>query len=198
MSSPDRFMEVLKASQKMFARYGYKKTTMEEIAGELNMTKGALYLYARNKKNLYEKTVMEALARWQSRVRDAVDQVSGSQEKFKIMCIKAYQYLDDHEELRRILIHDPEIFPMFPSPDPYYDINENSRNMIRQVLKEGIGTGQFRPLDIESTTWFLFSIYKMFIIDTYVKADKENSLKLFQDAVDLVLYGLLHKKGENH
>ncbi len=193
MASEDRLLEILKASQRVFARFGYKKTTMEEIAGELNMTKGALYLYARNKKDLYEKTVMEGLTGWQSRVREAVDRAGGPREKFKTMCLKAFQYLADHEELRRILIHDPEIFPMFPSPDPYHDINENSRNLIRQILGEGISSGEFRSLDIEGTVWFLFSIYKMFIIDTYIRADKENSLKLFQDAVDLVLYGLLHK-----
>lgn len=187
----ERLQEVLTVSLRCFARYGYKKTTMEEIAQELGLTKGALYSYACSKEDLYQKTVNQALIKWQARVREAVDEAYGPQAKFLALSFKAFKYLAADHDMRNILINDPNIFPMFPKDDPFFDINENSRNMLRGVLEEGVNSGVFRPLDLESTTWLLFSIYKMFIIDSYVVSDSEVTEKLFKDAVDLVLHGLL-------
>lgn len=186
----ERLPEVLNASLKCFARYGYKKTTMEEIAEELGLTKGALYSYARNKKDLYQKAVAYALTKWQAKVREAVEDAGSPEEKFMTLSFKAYKYLAADHDLQNILINDPDIFPMFPKEDPFIEINENSRNMLRAVLEEGINSKIFRPLDLDSATWLLFSIYKMFIIDTYVVSDQEATEKLFKDAVDLLLYGL--------
>jgi AcrR family transcriptional regulator len=187
----ERLPEILNVSLKSFARYGYKKTTMEEIAQELGLTKGALYSYARNKEDLYQKAVAYALTRWQARVLEAVQAAADPKDKFLALSAKAFKYLAADHELRNILINDPNIFPMFPKEDPFFEINENSRNMLRAVIEEGIKSKVFRPLDLESATWLLFSIYKMFIIDTYVVSDREATEKLFKDAVDLVLHGLL-------
>ncbi len=187
---PDRLSEVLNASLKCFARYNYKKTTMEEIAEELGLTKGALYSYARSKEDLYQKAVAYALTKWQSKVREAVEDADRPEDKFMALSFKAFKYLAADHDLRNILINDPDIFPMFPKEDPFFEINENSRNMLRAVLEEGINSNTFRPLDLDSATWLLFSIYKMFIIDTYVVPDREATEKLFKDAVDLLLHGL--------
>jgi len=53
--------DIYNAALKIFAEFGYKKATMEDIAKELNMTKCNLYLYAENKMDLYENTVRSAL-----------------------------------------------------------------------------------------------------------------------------------------
>jgi len=43
------------AALKTFAKYGFKKTTVEDIAVAMNMTKGNLYLYVKNKKDLFNQ-----------------------------------------------------------------------------------------------------------------------------------------------
>jgi AcrR family transcriptional regulator len=53
---------------------GSKKATLDDIAAELGMTKGNLYRYAENKKDLYRNTVRHAMLRWQGRVREAIEQ----------------------------------------------------------------------------------------------------------------------------
>ena len=47
---------ILNAALGAFARYGYKKATLEDIAGELSMTNSSIYAYAASKKELYEQT----------------------------------------------------------------------------------------------------------------------------------------------
>jgi len=67
-----------------FSEFGYRKTTMDDVAGRLNMTKGNLYLYVKNKKDLYHKTVSHSLLKWQSKVLEAVDNEVDVKLKFSI------------------------------------------------------------------------------------------------------------------
>ncbi|MEW5785164.1 MAG: TetR/AcrR family transcriptional regulator [Bacillota bacterium] len=194
MNYESKLQELLDSSLKIFAQFGYKKATLEEIAGTLNMTKSALYVYVQNKRDLYEKTVAVALTRWQERVKEAVDQETEPAAKFTVLSLKAFQYLSENSDLRKVLIQDPDIFPMFPREDPYSAINDRSRKMLQEILEAGIEKDQFRRVDVQSITWLLFSIYKMFIIDSYIISEKDSTGQLFQEAVDLVMHGLLSKR----
>ncbi len=189
----NKLQKLLPAALHIFSRFGYKKATMEDIAAELDITKSALYLYIKNKRDLYEKTVAWALERWQSRVREAVEKETDPLGKLSALAYNAFWYLAEDDDLRNALAHDPDIFPMFPAEDPYLEINERSRNMIREILEEGIGQDVFRELQVENTVWLLFSLYKMFIIETYINRGKESTLDLFGHTVDLVIHGLLAK-----
>ena len=44
---------VYKTALGFFSRYGYKKTTLEDIADSLNMTGSSIYSYASSKQALY-------------------------------------------------------------------------------------------------------------------------------------------------
>jgi len=57
MKRASREGKIFDAALKLFAQYGYKKTTLEDVAGECGMTPGNIYFYVKNKKDLYEKTV---------------------------------------------------------------------------------------------------------------------------------------------
>ncbi len=184
--------EIYNAALKVFAEFGYKKTTVEDIAHELNMTKGNLYFYAKNKKDLYEKTVGYALVNWQTLVRNEILKESSVKNQLLTMCKKAIDYLDEASELRNILKRDPDIFPMFPASDPYEKINSDSVQMIRAILEKGISEKVFRPVNVEKISTVIFSIYKMFIIRTYIQeeAEKETVRELFDETIDLATKGL--------
>ncbi|MDP4292068.1 MAG: TetR/AcrR family transcriptional regulator [Bacteroidota bacterium] len=52
-----RLNQILAVAQKHFGMYGLEKSTMREIAAELNMSKGALYYYFSDKEQLYKAVV---------------------------------------------------------------------------------------------------------------------------------------------
>jgi len=182
--------EIYRVSLGVFARYGFRKTTVEDIAGKLDRTKGNLYFYVKDKRELYIKTVSFALERWQNRVRDAVAAETGARKQLLVLCRKAVEYLSQDGELRDILKQDPDIFPMFPTVDPYESINKRSIRMITAILKKGIKEKVFRPVDVDKVSQVIFSIYKMVIIRTYIKADDGFVQEMFEDTLDLLLNGL--------
>ena len=49
----DKRNNILEIAQKRFGMYGLAKTTMQEIANDLGMSKGSLYYYFPDKERLY-------------------------------------------------------------------------------------------------------------------------------------------------
>jgi len=184
------------AALSAFAEFGYLKTTMDDVAGRLNMTKGNLYLYVKNKQDLYHKTVAHALLKWQAKVFEAVSRERDAREKFNVMCFKAAEYLAEDPALRQVLVRDPDIFPMFPKKDPFDAINRNSVALIHAILKQGIAENLFRPIDPDRVSEVVFMIYKMFIIRMYIQTDDPRIRDMFADTVDLFANGLMVRNAE--
>ena len=183
--------EIYRVALKTFAEYGFRKTTIEDIAAALGVANSTLYLYAENKKELYLKAVEWGFGVWQSRVKAAVAEAEGPILKLEVISHKAYEYLAEDKPLRKILEKDPELFPFFPSKDPFSDINRESVSMLKEILTEGVSSGLFDIPDIDAAAKFMFSIYVMFIQKTYIASEGDEADYIFENAIRLILRGLL-------
>lgn len=193
MRKRERIEAVYDAALRVFARYGFRKATVEDIAAELGMTKGNLYLYVKDKQELYRKSVAHALLRWQLYVRDAIAKEPNVRQQFLVMGEKALEYLSKDGDLHRVLIRDPDIFPMFPISDPYEQINRNSVSMIRSILKRGMEEGVFRSVNLQTLPRVLFSIYKMLVIRTYIEQEGKTMQRMFRETLELLTLGIFRE-----
>jgi len=50
---------ILKSAEKLFARFGFRKTTMNEIARDVRMGKSTLYYYFKSKENVLEAVIIK-------------------------------------------------------------------------------------------------------------------------------------------
>lgn len=185
-----RMIEVYEAALKVFSKFGYKKSTVEDIANELGLTKGAIYQYVKNKKTLYEKAVEHGMYKWQEKTLNSVKDVDDIVLKLKLLCKNAFFYLAKDKKLRSIIVHDPSVFPISFKKDPYKDINDSSMNYLKGVLDEGVKINRFRDIDTGITTKLLFSIYKMLILETYVLEEQDLNM-VYDSAIDLILRGFI-------
>jgi AcrR family transcriptional regulator len=193
MDRQEKLNLIYDAALKVFAKYGFRRTRVEDIAAALGMTKGNLYLYAKDKRDLYERSVSYGLTHWQAKVRESISGIDDVVEQFLAMCRKSFMYLSRDVALRTILINDPSIFPLSAQEDRFSEINRASMDLLKGVLKKGIDEKKFREVDITHVTELLFSIYVMFIIKTYIKSEVKSAGKMFEQAVDLILGGLLRR-----
>ncbi len=183
---------IYKAALRAFAQYGYRRTRMEDVAQEAGMTKGNLYLYIKDKKSLYQEAVAFGLLRWQERVTEVSSELEDPVERFRSSCLEAFRHLSEDRDLREILVKDPAIFPLSSHDDPYTEINQASIGMLESMITDGIDKGWFRNVDSELSARFLFSVYVMFVIKTYIRPEEGGGRRLFETGLDLVLHGLLN------
>ena len=189
-TSPESIYE---CALEVFARYGFRRARMEDVSDGLELAVGTLYRYVRDKRDLYERTVEFGIRRWQAKVLTAVEAQDDVLEKFKVMCRRGYEYLAQDQHLRAIIINDPDIFPLSPRKVRFPEIDNASIGLISAIINQGVAQGVFRRVNVPTTAEFLYSIYVMFIIKTYVKTEGQAASVLFDDGLDLLLHGLLSR-----
>lgn len=177
----------------IFSRYGYKKSTVEDIAREIGLTKGGIYKYVRNKLDLYEKTVSHALGKWQDRVAEAMEEEDDITQKFIVMSRKGYEYLMQDKHLRKLLINDPTVFPYSSRIVRFRDVNRRSILLIQSLLRQGIKQNKFSKVNIQQTSDLLYSIYRMFIIEAYIVSDVRKIQQMYMNGINLILNGLIKR-----
>ncbi|MDT8272552.1 MAG: TetR/AcrR family transcriptional regulator [Desulfomonilia bacterium] len=193
MGREEKLTRIYETALKMFAQYGYKRTRVEDIAHDLGMTKGNLYLYVKDKRDLYEKVVTHGLLHWQNQVFESISKKEDVVDQLVTLCQKSFSYLEKDVPLRTVLMNDPSIFPLSRKEDHFSEINRFSMDMLRSLLRKGIREGKFRDVDVNRVTDLLFSIYVMFIIRTYIQSEGRSTKKMFEQMIDIVLNGLLKK-----
>ncbi len=97
---------LLEAAVKTFARNGYRKTTLDEIASEARIANGTFYNHFRDKEDLYLQACAYAMFKWQEQINKEVSK-KNAPEKFYALGREAFAYLLEHPELRMLMQHDP-------------------------------------------------------------------------------------------
>ncbi len=190
MEKTDKKQKILQAALSLFAHYGYRKTTLEDVADKVGMTKSNIYFYVKNKRDLYEKSVSHALEQWRDTIAAEIETVGSAGEKFAIAARRSFEYVEEHPELRALLMKHPDIFTLSPSEDRFYEVNHGAMMILKNVIRQGIDEGVFYPVDVDHVTEFLFSVYIMFLIKTYVKSDGSSGDRMFEEGLALIFRGL--------
>lgn len=86
-----RRLLLFKAAANLFTRYGFRKTSVEDIAGAAGVSKGSLYLEFRNKEELFEALVRHEFRAYLADASEkiAADSEGGRLSRIYHHCIEA-------------------------------------------------------------------------------------------------------------
>jgi AcrR family transcriptional regulator len=82
--------EILDAASKLFARLGFKKTTLDEVAGDVGIVKSALYRYFSNKEDLFNAVIDHFAKEHMEVIEKAVKGASGTEDKLRALLIAGH------------------------------------------------------------------------------------------------------------
>lgn len=152
---------ILKAAKTLFFQRGFAATSMDQIARKAELSKGTLYLYFKNKEELYVSLLVEGMAilnaAFSKAMKDPVvgDQTIGNQngweKKLKALGWAYYRYATEHQHYFHInfLFQHGEITKNIS--DALYDqcFKEGFKclTLIAQCIEEGIQTGDIQKQD---------------------------------------------------
>jgi AcrR family transcriptional regulator len=77
--------EILTGARDLFERFGFKKTTMEDIARQIGKSKSALYYYYKTKEEIFEAVILNDIEATQTKVAEAVKKESSAISKFRVL-----------------------------------------------------------------------------------------------------------------
>lgn len=196
--------QIYEASLSVFAKFGFKKTTMEDIAGELGMTQGNIYLYVKNKRDLYEKSVLFALYKFENYMVEALNREDDVVKQIISMSEAGFDYITNDTLFRSILINDKELLlkpreEIFSNEnnENYLGIHQFAKTMLVNSLKRGIENQRFRDFNIDYISELLSQIYMMFIKRIFVMPEEMSRREMTKEIVNLVLYGIVNHATDN-
>lgn len=145
MAAVDRRVEILKSAAAAFRRRGYHGASVDEIASALEMTKGNLYYYFRNKEDILYACHEYSLDILLRLMRQVQDEPRPADQKLREL-ILAFVHLILDELQGTALTLDPEALspPLFAKVIAKRD--EFDRGM-RGIIQQGMDEGLFAPGD---------------------------------------------------
>lgn len=82
----DPFKEdILNGARELFERFGFKKTTMEDIARQVGKSKSALYYYYKTKEEIFEAVILRDIEASQTLVAEAVKKEESATSRFRVL-----------------------------------------------------------------------------------------------------------------
>lgn len=97
-----RRRKIQDAAKQLFFEQGFMATTMEQIAGRVELSKGTLYLYFKSKEELYISLLVEGLALLNQAFQAAVENKTGWETKLRAIGWAYFHYSREYPQFFQI------------------------------------------------------------------------------------------------
>src|SRR4051794_16345968 len=94
---------ILEAACRAFARFGFKKASVEDIAKDAGVAKGTVYLAYDSKEDLYYQSVHRELRSWIAEVSKMIDPRVPADQLLMTVSTASIKYLDERPLVRELL-----------------------------------------------------------------------------------------------
>ena len=160
-----RRQQIMVAAKRVFSVSGFNKSTMEDIAREAELSPGTIYLYFKNKDELYASLSVRILQYLSIRLKHVIESTDLQPEKYidalKQAMLDVYDFdplivinlfqLQSSETLKNLT---PELL------EEIVDLSRNSLEAMANIFQMGVTKGVFidrHPFALADTLWALFS-----------------------------------------
>ncbi|WP_165973923.1 TetR/AcrR family transcriptional regulator [Marinitoga lauensis] len=145
---------IMETAKKIFYEKGYENTSMNEIARELKMAKGTLYLYFSSKKDLFFSLVYEGLKILENIIKNDIKLAKNGLDKILNMgraYIKFYrEYPDYYSFVIKYESEKADLDTTEPLVINSYEKSEEIYDILKLLILKGIDDGSIRE-DVDIT-----------------------------------------------
>jgi len=189
--SEDLRQQILDAAENRFRVYGYGKTTMAEIAGDVSMSAANLYRYFKNKQDIAAECACQCMSQRVDKLREII-RVPGltAVEKLHAFVQGVVEHALEGSEKQ------PKINEMIDdiARDHAQIVHRDTDAqcaLIAEILAFGNQTGEFEVDDLIGTSKTVFTTLTLFEVPSFVPMyTPEQFVSMAKGVVDLLIKGL--------
>lgn len=133
--------DILDAAEKVFFSKGFNNTTMDEVAERVELSKGTLYLYFKNKEDLYFAIAQRSMSVLQSMFEDAVAKHGKGIEKVRAIGRAYHKFSQDYKNYFDMMMHFEAVQNNLNLDSRVLDEMHLKGQSVMQVLVEAIQSG---------------------------------------------------------
>lgn len=180
---------IINVAQKTFSHFGFKKTTVDDIAQAARKGKSSIYYYFNSKEEIFEAVVEKEATTLITEILNEINTTDDPKEKIRKYILARMNgiknlgnfynalkndYLSSFESIERLRIK--------------YDNEEH--NIIKNILQEGIEKGFFKIENTDKTSKAIVTAMKGLEIPLII-SDNENEIEDRLDGLlNILFYGI--------
>jgi AcrR family transcriptional regulator len=181
--------DILKAAARVFQRWGFAKTTMEDIAREAGKGKSTIYYYFHSKDEIIDTMVIAEVSQLLTRAKAAVMQVDSAKEKIRTYIVASLSEMQNVATVYRVVLTEIRENPRFLATiRKEFEAQEVA--YLREILTLGVRQGEFTlkgRREIDSATRVLSGIIRSLELFLFLEDYNSEDVDM---AARLVAYGI--------
>lgn len=185
--------QVVQAARLVFARFGYKKTSLDDISREARKGKSTIYYYFKSKDEIFKAVIdAEAEIRKQA-IQEQISQISDSKQKLKTYISVRMQTLkmvvNYYEAIKNDLLDNLYFVNSFRTE--HFD---DEILQVKDMLLEGMEKGEFSIANPELTAKTIVTILQGFEVPLILKnLTDEEIQRSVDEMLNILFYGIVSK-----
>ena len=184
--------QIITGAREIFARYGYKKTTMDDIAASIYKAKSSIYHYFNSKEDIFKAVIDREGAHIFQATQEAVLKESTPVAKFITHFTVAHRTVKETTNYFRLLMD--EWFEIFDFTNDVKRQNEEQINaMLASIMREGNETGVFSIESPEEYAKAISIAFHGFVFPMGVVGTNEATTANLNTFLKIMLQGLLKR-----
>lgn len=152
--------KIVSVAKKLFGRFGFQKTSMDEIAKIAKKAKGSLYYHFPSKEDLFREVLQKEMLQIKSKILAIINNsdftAEGKLKKYILTRLEEMQFAANYQET----IQSGEIDHFEFVNDIKNNFNEWEKNKLVEIINEGVKKKEFH---IEIGTEILSEMFIMII-----------------------------------
>ncbi len=188
---------ILDAADRLLARYGYRKMTVEDLAREVGIGKGTIYLHFASKEEIVLSHVDRIVERLKERLWAVARSDADAAIRLRLMLLARVLYRFDSVQHYTQSLDDllAALRPgLLARRARYFD---EEAQIFAEVLGEGRDIGEFEFADALTTAYALLHATNSLLpysLSTTELGEREEVKERTTQIADLILHGLLRKR----
>ncbi|MCM3773594.1 MULTISPECIES: TetR/AcrR family transcriptional regulator [Priestia] len=159
----DRKQSVVDAASKSFALFGYKATTMEQVAKLANVGKGTIYTFFKNKEELFDEIVTRMIREMTDAAETVIDSNRPFFENAQAAIFRILEFRTEHQLMLK-LVQEQQLGTTAVQ-EVLVRVEEEILTYIKNKIEIAISKKEIKPCDPELTAFLLFKMYIALVYD---------------------------------
>ncbi len=184
---------IVESAAIFFSKYGFYKTTMDEIAQHIHKAKGALYYYFKSKEELFNEVLKQELGIVKISLQKIVNTENDPMAMFKEYMLYRFQLLNNslnyHETLRGDLFDKYGFVKLVLD-----DFRSFERTQITLILEKGTKEGYLGIANVNSAVDVIMMIINSIEIPIFLQKKYKNYDNTINELIILIVSGLSKQK----
>jgi AcrR family transcriptional regulator len=186
-----RRREILEKALDVFMDEGFEDATFQKIADRCGITRTTLYIYFKNKKEIFNYSIKQLLTNVETRIQKIRADVSlGSADKIRAVLLDIIGQLEENRRLLLVIL-DYLLYLSKSDSNPETRVRRRTlklRHILATMVIEGVRAGELTPVNVRTADDLLYGLLETAIFRLVVL--KRNTVEELKQVVELAVKGL--------